>query len=124
LAEGSASVDDYCDTPHGRRFTLWNLLKLEDAVDTELTSLLQQMVLLADAPADFIILLSSQEAELCERGRQLRIRLPAYREQRRAFIVAHCPLPAVLRPLVAEYAAPTSEDIWTDELRVLAVDPE
>jgi hypothetical protein len=118
LAEGFASVGD---TLGPQRHTLWNLLKLEGAVDTELTSLLQQMVLLADAPADFIAKLSSQQAELWEWDRHLWTRLPAYQEQQRTLIVAHCPLPPVLRPLVAEYAAPTSEDIWTDELRVSSI---
>jgi hypothetical protein len=51
-----------------------------------------------------------------------RTQLPAYLEQQEASIVAHCPLPGVLQPLVAEYAAPTSEDMWTDGLRVSVFD--
>jgi hypothetical protein len=95
------------------------LLKLENADDAEQTSFLQTMVvLLADAPLDFISKLSRQQAELWKRGRLLRTRLPAYRDLQRAYIVTACPSSGFLQPLVAEYAAPTSEDMWTSGLRL------
>jgi ankyrin repeat protein len=121
LAEGGAraSVSE-CSSQRGN--TLWNMLKLENADDVELTSLLQTMVLHDDAPLEFIARLSPQQAEIWKRGEQLRRQLPAYLEQQRLFIVAHCPLPGVLLPLVAEYAAPTSEDMWTDGLSVSVVE--
>jgi hypothetical protein len=75
-------------------------------------------VLLADAPPKIIAILSQQHAELWAWGLQLRMQLPAYLVQQRASIVAQCPLPDVLQPLVAEYAAPTLEDMWTDGLGV------
>jgi hypothetical protein len=102
--------------------TVWGLLNLEDADDAELSALLEVMVLLGDAPPDFIAELSPQHAEVVTRGRQLRTQLPSYLEQQRALVHAHCPLPVVLQPLVAAYAVPTSEDIWTDGLRVWVVE--
>jgi hypothetical protein len=77
------------------------------------------MVLLAiaDAPIELIVKLSQPQAELWEQCRQLRTQLPVYLEQQRAFIVVQCQLPDVLQAVVAEYAAPTSEDMWTDGLR-------
>jgi hypothetical protein len=122
LAEGGASVDEIC-APQGH--TLWHMLEIEDADNAELTSLFQTMFLLADAPPEFVTRLSHQQAQLSApllaRGRQLRAQLPSYLEQQRASIIAHCPLPGVLQPLVAEYAAPTPEDMWTDGLRVSVI---
>jgi hypothetical protein len=114
LTEGGASVDE--SSPGG--VTLWNSLRFVDADDAELTLLLQTMVLLGDAPSKFIAKLSPQQVNLWECSRQLRTQLPAYVEQQRASIVAYCPLPGVLLPLVAEYAAPTTEDICADGLHV------
>jgi ankyrin repeat protein len=62
--------------------------------------------------------LSPQHLDICTRGRQLRAQLPSYLEQQRAALVAQCPLPAVLRCLVAEYAVTTPEDMWADGLRM------
>jgi hypothetical protein len=86
----------------------------------ELSSLLKVMVMLEDAPFDYIAYprLSPQHADT--RGRQLRAQLPSYLVQQRAAVVAHCPLPAVLQSIVAAYAATTPEDMWTDGLRVQA----
>jgi hypothetical protein len=76
--------------------TLWDTLKFDDADDADLTSLLQTMVLFADAPPSRIYsqaLGSQPQAELWERGRQLQTQLPAYLEQQRlprASIVVHC----------------------------------
>jgi hypothetical protein len=69
---------------------------------------------------DFVAKLSPVNAELATRGRQLRAQLPAYLEQQRALAIAHCPLPAVLQPIVYGLAAPTPEDMWTKGLRVRA----
>jgi ankyrin repeat protein len=86
----------------------------------DLTSLLKVMVMLEDAPADFIAnpRLSPQHADICARGRQFRAQLLSYLEQQQTAIVAHCPLPAVLQSLVAAYAATNPKDMWTDGLRV------
>jgi hypothetical protein len=78
------------------------------------------MVMLEDAPANFIAILLPQHAEICKRGRLLRLQLPSYLEQQRAAVIAHCPLPAVLQSFVAEYTTTTPEDMWADALRVQA----
>jgi hypothetical protein len=118
LAEGGASVDGH----HPNDETFWDILEVENADDVELASLIKTIVLLADAPSRIIAKLSQQHAELWAQGLQLRMQLPAYLVQQRASIVAHFPLPGVLQPLVAEYAAPTSEDMWTDGLGVSVVE--
>jgi hypothetical protein len=87
----------------------------------ELPPLLKVMVMLADATPCFIASVSSQYADICRRGRQLRAQLPSYLEQQRAAVVAQCPLPAVLRSLVAAYAATTPDDMWADGLRMQAL---
>jgi hypothetical protein len=112
LEKGGANIG----ITNARGQTIWSQLMLEGAADadTELSSLVKTMVLLADAPANFIAKLSPKKAELAARGRQLRAVLPVYMEQQRAFVRAHCPLIAALQRIVAAYAAPTSEDIWMD----------
>jgi hypothetical protein len=35
-------------------------------------------------------------------------------EQQHALIKASCPLPTVLQSIVAAYAKPTPDDMWTD----------
>jgi hypothetical protein len=118
LENGGASIEE--TNTAGQ--TVWNLLNLQRAdMDADaLTSLLKVMVLLADAPSDFVAELSPMHAELATRGRQLRPQLPSYLEQQRALVVAHCSLPAVLQPIVYGLAAPTPEDMWTEGLRVRA----
>jgi hypothetical protein len=81
--------------------------------DALLNSLLKVMVMLDDAPADFIGELLPHHAKLCKQDRQLRARLPSYLEQQRAAVVTHSPLPAVLQSLV-------NEDMWAYGLRVRA----
>jgi hypothetical protein len=100
--------------------TVWTLLAPDhaDSEPEELTSLLKVMVMLDDAPQFFIAALSPAHTELTTRGRQYRAQLPLYLEQQRALIAAHCPLPAVLQPFVAAYAATIPDDMWTDGLRV------
>jgi hypothetical protein len=80
----------------------------------ELSSLLKVMVMLDDTPADVIINLLPQHAAICKNGRRLRAQLPSYLEQQRATVVTHCPLPGVLRSVVAAYAATTPKDMWAD----------
>jgi ankyrin repeat protein len=98
--------------------TLWDVLNVKDADQAELTSLLETMVLLGEASSDFIAKFSPQHAELFTRGRELRAKLPAYCEQQWALIIEHSPLPTVLQPIVAAYAAPRAEDVWASGLRV------
>jgi hypothetical protein len=86
--------------------------------DDELSSLLKVMVMLKDAPAYVISSMSSKNGDICTRGRLLWVQLPSYQEQQRATVVTHCPLPAVLQSLVAEYAATTPETMWAGGLRV------
>jgi hypothetical protein len=80
------------------------------------------MVMLDDAPPAFMAKLSPAHAELTSRGRDFRSQLPSYLEEQRASVLEHCPLPPVLLPIVAEYAATTPEDMWADGLRVEATD--
>jgi hypothetical protein len=113
--------------------TVWMVLKIEEAIPyygpiisiaerrsiaVELLSLLKVMVMLADAPGDFIAKLSPQHAELAMQGRRFRAQLPSYLKQASASVVVHCPLPAVLQDIVSEYAKTTPEDMWENGLRV------
>jgi hypothetical protein len=94
--------------------------RVKGANTTELSSLLKVMVMLDNAPAEFIAKLLPPHAELAARGRDLRARLPTYLQQQWARVVAHCPLPVVLQPLVAAYAATTPKEMWADGLHVRA----
>jgi hypothetical protein len=114
LEAGGASMTETDN--HGQ--TVWTILQLVNTDDEALSSLIKIMVMLEDAPADFIAKLSTVHTEIATRGRQLRAQLPSYLEQQRATIVAQCPLPAVLHSLVTEYAATTPGDMWTDGLLV------
>jgi hypothetical protein len=100
--------------------TVWGTMDMQDDESVELLSLLKVMVMLEDAPADFIANLPPRYVEICTRGRQLRAQLPSYLEQQRVAVVAHCPLPAVLQSLVIAYAVTSPDDMWTDGLRVRA----
>jgi hypothetical protein len=104
--------------------TLWILVRPKHIKVAELSLLLKVMVMLNDAPSDFIAKSSPEHAELCERGRQLRAQLPLYLEQQRATIVGHGSLPPVLQSVVAEYAATTPADMWKNGLRVQAPQPK
>jgi hypothetical protein len=111
LTEAGAGISD----------TVWLCLELDlQIAHVDLSSLLKILVMLDDAPAYFIERLSPQQAELCRRGKHFRAELPSYLEQQRAAIVTNCSLPAVLHSLVIAYAATTSEDMWTDGLRIKA----
>jgi hypothetical protein len=114
LAEGGAAIS----AVNRRGDTVWSELRLDRAGTGALSSLLKTMVLLSDAPADFIARLSPENAKLAARGHQLRAQLPTYLEHQRAAVITHCVLPAVLQPIISSYAAPTPEDMWTHGLRV------
>jgi ankyrin repeat protein len=116
LQEAGASIseaDDCCNT-------VWDVLRLRNADPVALASLLMVIFMLGDAPVAFVAKLSPAHTELTTRGRQYRAQLSSYLEQQRATVVAHCPLFPVLLPIVADYAATTPEDMWTDGLRVEA----
>jgi hypothetical protein len=58
--------------------------------------------------------------ELALVGQQLRARLPKYLKKQRTMVVEHCPLPAVLQLLVADYVPePTLADIWEFRLPIV-----
>jgi hypothetical protein len=120
LEEGGASIHE----TNAAGETVWSVLKLQGADANALASPLKVMVLLADAPPDFVAQLSPVHAELATRGRQLRAQLPSFLEQQRALVVAHCPLPADLQPIVYGLAMPIAEDMWTDGLRIRALRPK
>jgi hypothetical protein len=88
--------------------------------DPVLLSLLKVMLMIENAPADFIAGITPDYAELCTRGNTIWAQLPIRVEQQRAAVVANCTLPAVLQSLVTAYAVTTLEDLWTesDRLRV------
>jgi hypothetical protein len=108
--------------------TVWDMLRmsLARADTTELESLLKVMTLLVDVPAMFTSLLSPSHADLVEKGRRLRPQLPAFLKQQsnslRMSLVTHCPLPAVLQPLIAAYAEPMRADIWNNWLPIAGAD--
>jgi hypothetical protein len=117
LEERGASMSE----SDNRGRTVWDnikLINLRGDESGELSSLLKIIVMLEDAPPDFIIRLSPEHADICARGRQLWAQLPSYLEQQRAVVVAHCPLPAVLQSIIATYTATTPEDMWAYGLRV------
>jgi hypothetical protein len=120
LKEGKSSITETANNG----LAVWSWLSIHRfADDIAISSLLKVMVMLEDAPEYFTDVLSLHNvkfAEIATRGRQLRSQLPSYLEQQRASVIAHCPLPTVLRPLVAEYAVITPEDMWTYGLRVEA----
>jgi hypothetical protein len=99
-------------------YTIWDVLPSMGADDAELSTILKVMIMLKDTPPDFKAKLKPRHAEIVTQGQELRAQLPSYLAEQRALVVAHCPLLAVLQPLVAAYAEPTPEDMWTDGLRV------
>jgi hypothetical protein len=72
------------------------------------------MVLLDDAPTDFITKLLPQNTDVVTQGRQIRALRPSYLGRQRASISNDSPLPSVLQSIVVAYAKPTPEDMWTD----------
>jgi hypothetical protein len=117
LAEGGASITE-ANQVGG---TVWTQLegRLRSADDDALSSLLKVMVMLGDAPVDFIAMLKPAHAGLATWGPKLRVHLPPYVEQQPPLLTSHCPLPVVLQSIVASYAVPTPEDMWSDWVRWL-----
>ena len=117
LGDGGASI-----TEEGPGGNVWNMLfnSFYHATfqDAPLLSLLKVMTLLDDGPANVTSMLPAESvcAQIIAQGKQLRTRRPPYMEQQRALLASDCPLSAVLLPLVAAYAEPTHEDMWTDWL--------
>jgi hypothetical protein len=128
LEEQGASISDTEDSGDTvwDNITRWletsDITEYTDMSNVELSSLLKVMVMLEDAPSDFITRpqLLPQHSEICTRGQQLRAQLPSYLGQQRAAVVAHCTVPAVLQSIVAAYAATTPEDMWANGLDVRA----
>jgi hypothetical protein len=118
LLEAGASIR------HGTKeeYSIWFMLRLQDADPVALVSLLKVMVMLDDAPSAFVARVSLANTELITRGRHFRAKLPLYHEQQRSLVFGHCSLPPVLLSIVAEYVATTPEDMWTYGLRVEATD--
>jgi hypothetical protein len=80
---------------------IWNVLNPEGADDAALSSLLRVMVLISNPLLGFWYRLKTQHVLIVSQGNQLRAQLPGHIEQQRAAVVAHCPLPAVILPIVA-----------------------
>jgi ankyrin repeat protein len=114
LEHGGAKITE----TDGYGLTVWSQLTASSnrANAAELSSLFRVMVLLGDAPPDFLRKLKPQHALIFAQGKQMQAQLPEYIEQQQALLAAHCPLPTVLHPLVHAYAEPTHEDMWTDWL--------
>jgi hypothetical protein len=85
-----------------------------------LASLLKAMILMADAPPEFMRYLRPHHAWIVERGNDLRSKFPMYLEEQRNQVAAHCPLPTVLQNIVAGYAARTHL-VWEDRKEVRAI---
>jgi ankyrin repeat protein len=121
LREGGALITDVTVEDEVDTKTVWDsislCLALASHVSTELLSLLKVMVLLDDASADFIAMMSPHNIEIIALGRQIRALQPSYMEQQHALINCISPLPSILQSIVATYAKPTSEDMWTDWLQ-------
>jgi hypothetical protein len=112
LEEGGAKITDVVMI-RGEYRSIWKDLNVY-ARDAELPSLLRVMVLLGDAPADFIAKLSPQNAQIVTQGQRIRALRPLYLKQQQNMIQTTCPLPNVLHAIVATYVEPTPEDMWTD----------
>jgi hypothetical protein len=117
-----ASITDRIAQVQGAHKTWWDQLKVHLTLNpyeggTRLLSLLKVMVFLDDSPHGFVVGLSPmslQHAKIVRQGQQIRALRPAYLEHQRASISNHSPLPTVLQSIVATYAEPTLEDMWTD----------
>jgi ankyrin repeat protein len=83
----------------------------------DLSKLLMVMTLLGDDPDN--LFLNTTYYTIFEEGRNIRSQHPVYLEQQGALVTKYCPLPTVLLSLVAAYAKPTPEDMWSDWLQWL-----
>jgi hypothetical protein len=100
LETGAATVTD--TDVNGA--TVWELLSFErvDAVQgLELSSLIDVMLTLGNAPPAFVAKFGSYFSQLhvAETNRRIRVQ-----------ILEHCPLPAVLQSIVTTYTETTSEE--------------
>lgn len=113
-------TDAGASLPEGKkaRLNVWRQLKIADADDAVLTSLLKIMIMLDDAPRNFIARLLPHHADIVTRGQQLREQLPLHLESQRVLVDAHCPLPAVIHSIVIEYAVTTIDEMWENGLGV------
>jgi hypothetical protein len=119
LEEGLANIADVIILS-GKARSVWDNLSKNMIIKGEpvaLTSLLKVMVLLGDAPLDCIAKLSPHNAEIATQGRQIRALRPVYLEQQQASIDTQRNLPAVLQSIVATYAEPTPDEMWTEWVR-------
>jgi hypothetical protein len=99
----------------GESKSLWDILKVPSR-NPKFVSLLRVMVLLGDAPSDFIVKLSDysgdpRPAQIAAWGPQIRALRPSYLEQQQASVDAHFPLPAVLLSIIIAYVEPTAKDM-------------
>jgi hypothetical protein len=74
LEEGGSSIEEMNTDGD----TVWDRLKPEGANADALASLLKVVVLLAEAPSNFVAKLSPVHDELVTRGQQFRAQLPSY----------------------------------------------
>jgi ankyrin repeat protein len=112
LEEGGAKISDVVVIDSESK-SIWDFIPMSSNI-LEQKSLLKVMVLLDDAPPNFVANLKRHHAKITSQGRQIRALRPVYMEQQHALMKATCPLPAVLQSIVVAYAAPTPEDMWTD----------
>jgi hypothetical protein len=116
LEEGVSSIS---------QCTLWGKSVWDTAVQYDLhkcgeffVKLLKVMVMLEDAPSEFLkeSMLSYRQRQVCRLGPRFRKELPLYLAKQKVSIIDHCPLPVVLGSIVATYAAITPDDMWSDGL--------
>jgi hypothetical protein len=86
-----------------------------------ITALLRVMMLRDAPPAELIERLSPAHARVVQEGARLRARLPTYLAQRRALLVAHCPLiaplPEELQTLILRFEGlATTDELWATGL--------
>jgi hypothetical protein len=110
-----ANIDD---AVNGKK--IWHLINFNlKSHELELSTLLNVMVLLGDAPLRFEIRLNSTlHYQIVTDGYNLRERMPLYLKQRQALLVTHCPLIAELQSIVADYFELTHDDIWDRQLQL------
>jgi ankyrin repeat protein len=113
LEEGGANITDTVVLEDGDHRNVWDHFNI-DRPQTGLESLLKVIVLLDDAPTNSVAELSPQNADIVTQDRHIRALRPAYLVQQDALTETTCPLPTVLQSIIATYAEPTPEDMWTD----------
>jgi hypothetical protein len=85
----------------------------KDSKNLEIKALLQCLSLCSAPPDELVAKLSPKLQQIVKEGARMRAWLPAYLAQRRALLIAHCPLIAPLTALVNGYDEPTTTaEIW------------